>query len=63
MTYFFVADLKGEDLAEEDEKFRLYLVSKGWDGEMGEEDLKALAEEGIPESIVEAEEKRAASVS
>lgn len=58
-----MADLKGEDLAEEDEKFRLYLVSKGWDGEMGEEDLKALAEEGIPESIVEAEEKRAASVS
>ncbi|KAF2237591.1 putative glycerophosphoinositol permease [Viridothelium virens] len=53
VTFFFVPDLKGEDLAEEDEKFRLYLVSKGWDGEMGEEDLKALAEEGFPENVVE----------
>ena len=53
VTFFFVPDLQGEDLAEEDEKFRAYLVSKGWDGEMGEEDLKALADEGIPENVVE----------
>ncbi|KXL44690.1 MAG: hypothetical protein FE78DRAFT_149793 [Acidomyces sp. 'richmondensis'] len=53
VTWFFVPDITGADLAEADEKFRLYLVSKGWDGEMGEEDLKALAEEGIPESVVE----------
>ncbi|KAI9668220.1 MAG: Plasma membrane permease, mediates uptake of glycerophosphoinositol and glycerophosphocholine [Bathelium mastoideum] len=52
VTFFFVPDLKGEDLAEEDEKFRAYLVSKGWDGEMGEEDLKALVDEGIPENVV-----------
>lgn len=53
VTYFFIPDLKGEDLAEEDEKFRAYLVSKGWDGEMGEDDLKALADEGIPPAIME----------
>ena len=53
VTFFFVPDLKGEDLAEEDEKFRLYLVSKGWHGEMGEEDLKALADEGIPENVMQ----------
>lgn len=53
MTYFFVRDLKGDDLAVEDEKFRLYLVSKGWVGEMGEEDLQAFANEGIPASIVD----------
>ncbi|KAF2098813.1 putative glycerophosphoinositol permease [Rhizodiscina lignyota] len=53
VTWIFVPNLQGEDLAEEDEKFRLYLVSKGWDGEMGEEDLAALADEGIPPAIVE----------
>lgn len=50
-------DLQGEDLAEEDEKFRLYLVSKGWDGEMGEDDLHAIAHEGIPPAIVEEKER------
>ena len=53
VTYFFVKDVRGDDLANEDEKFRAYLVAHGWDGEMGEEDLKALADEGIPTSIVE----------
>ncbi|KAF2769141.1 MFS phospholipid transporter-like protein [Teratosphaeria nubilosa] len=53
VTYFFVPNVAGEDLAQSDEKFRLYLVSKGGDGEMGEEDLKALAGEGIPEDVVE----------
>ena len=52
-TFFFVPDLTGDDLAIEDEKFRAYLVAHGWDGEMGEEDLKALADEGIPSSIAE----------
>lgn len=51
-------DLKGEDLAEEDEKFRLYLVSKGWDGEMGEADLQAIAHEGIPPAIREKESEK-----
>lgn len=53
ITYFFVPDIKGDDLAIADEKFRLYLVSKGWKGEMGEDDLQALAGEGIPESVLE----------
>jgi MFS family permease len=51
VTFFFIPDLKGDDLAFEDEKFRAYLVSKGWDGDMGEYDLKALADEGIPNEI------------
>lgn len=42
----------------EDEKFRLYLVSKGWDGTMGEDDLKAWADEGIPESVVAATQEK-----
>lgn len=54
VTYFFVEDLGGEDLGERDKRFRAYLVENGWDGEMGEDDLKALAEDGqIPgEGIV-----------
>jgi MFS family permease len=47
VTWFFVPNLTGEDLAIEDEKFRAYLVQHGWDGEMGEEDLKAMADEAI----------------
>ena len=53
VTFFFVKDVRGDDLANEDERFRVYLVKHGWDGEMGEEDLKALAEEGIPPAVVE----------
>ena len=40
-------------LAQEDGKFWAYLVSKGWRGEMGEDDLKALADEGVPQAMVE----------
>lgn len=46
VTYFFVEDLTGEDLAERDKRFRAYLVENGWDGEMGEDDLKAPAADG-----------------
>lgn len=53
VTWFFVPDITGEDLAIEDEKFRAYLVKNGWEGEMGEEDLRAFADRGIPPSIVE----------
>lgn len=53
VTYFFVPNLTGEDLAIEDEKFRAYLTTNGWHGEMGEDDLKALADEGVPEGIRE----------
>ena len=53
VTYFFVPNLKGEDLAIEDEKFRAYLTQHGWVGEMGEEDLKAFADQGIPPAALE----------
>ncbi len=53
VTYFFVPDIKGDDLSNEDEKFRAYLVAHGWDGEMGETDLKAMADQGIPPSVVD----------
>ncbi|KJR82000.1 uncharacterized protein SPSK_03293 [Sporothrix schenckii 1099-18] len=43
VTYFFVPNVTGEDLAINDEKFRQYLLANGWDGEMGEDDLRALA--------------------
>ncbi|PNY25652.1 metabolite transport protein GIT1 [Tolypocladium capitatum] len=45
VTWFFVPDVNGEDLTIRDERFRAYLVSHGWNGEMGEEDLQALAED------------------
>jgi hypothetical protein len=53
VTYFFVPDLSGEDLRIRDEKFRAYLVSKGWDGAMGEDDLQAAADQGISPVIVQ----------
>ena len=48
VTYFFVPNLSGQDLAIEDEKFRAYLVRNGWHGMMGEDDLKGLADEDGP---------------
>ncbi|KAJ5184973.1 Major facilitator superfamily domain general substrate transporter [Penicillium cf. griseofulvum] len=45
VTFFFVPDLTGEDLRVRDEKFRAYLVSNGWDGDMGEDDLQAAADQ------------------
>jgi len=53
VTKIFIPEITGEDLAIEDEKFRAYLVAHGWDGEMGERDLRAMADKGIPRSIVE----------
>jgi MFS family permease len=46
VTYFFVENLTGEDLAAKDARFRAYLVENGWDGVMGEDDLAALADDG-----------------
>ncbi|KKA18620.1 GIT1 is required for uptake of glycerophosphoinositol [Rasamsonia emersonii CBS 393.64] len=62
VTYFFVPDLTGEDLKFRDERFRAYLVANGWEGKMGESDLKAVAGEGIPQAVVEEVEKVAASM-
>lgn len=47
VTRFFVRDLRGEDLKFEDERFRAYLVANGWEGEMGEADLKGNARDGV----------------
>ncbi|KAL8828424.1 MAG: hypothetical protein Q9191_002597 [Dirinaria sp. TL-2023a] len=53
ITWIFVKDVRGDDLANEDEQFRAFLVSRGWNGEMGEDDLQAIADKGIPPSVVE----------
>ncbi|KAF7978155.1 hypothetical protein HWV62_1330 [Athelia sp. TMB] len=42
MTYFFVPDMKNEDMALEDARFMQYLKDNGWEGEVGEDDDKAL---------------------
>ncbi|KAH0838390.1 major facilitator superfamily domain-containing protein [Lanmaoa asiatica] len=42
VTYFFVPDMTGVDLAEEDAKFLRYLTDNGWEGEIGEDDDKGL---------------------
>ncbi|KAI1332469.1 putative metabolite transport protein [Xylariaceae sp. FL0255] len=52
VTYFFVPNITGEDLQNSDDKFRAYLVANGWEGEMGEEDLQALAGEGVAQDEV-----------
>ncbi|KAF7896691.1 uncharacterized protein EAF01_009094 [Botrytis porri] len=46
VTYFFMEDITGEDLSIRDESFRKFLVENSWNGEMGEEDLKAAVDEG-----------------
>jgi MFS family permease len=46
ITYFFVENLTGEDLAGKDAQFGAYLVENGWDGVMGEDNLTALANDG-----------------
>ncbi|KAK7058872.1 Plasma membrane permease, mediates uptake of glycerophosphoinositol and glycerophosphocholine [Paramarasmius palmivorus] len=42
VTYFFVPDMTGVDLADEDRKFMEYLSSSGWQGEIGEDDDKEI---------------------
>ena len=49
VTYFFVPDMTGKDLAEEDAKFMEYLKENGWEGDVGEEDEMALAGDSISE--------------
>lgn len=42
VTYFFVPDMTGVDLVDEDAKFFRYLTENGWEGEVGEDDDKGL---------------------
>lgn len=51
VTWIFVPNVKGDDLAISDEKFRSYLIHNGWNGIMGEDDLRAIADEGVPPEI------------
>ena len=53
VTYFFIKDVRGDDLANEDERFRQYLLSRGWDGEMGEDDAKSIADTETPRAANE----------
>ncbi|EPE06615.1 metabolite transport [Ophiostoma piceae UAMH 11346] len=43
VTYFFIPNVDNQDLAVNDETFRKFLLDNGWDGDMGEADLKAPA--------------------
>ena len=51
VTWLFIPNLTGDDLAIEDERFRAYLVRHGWQGMMGEADLKDFADAGLPEVL------------
>jgi hypothetical protein len=42
VTYFFVPDMTGVDLAEEDALFMEYLERNGWEGSVGEDEEKDL---------------------
>ncbi|KDQ63656.1 hypothetical protein JAAARDRAFT_386367 [Jaapia argillacea MUCL 33604] len=44
VTYFFVPDMTGVDLADEDIKFMKYLAENGWEGEVGEDDEKLVVD-------------------
>ncbi|ORY57014.1 major facilitator superfamily domain-containing protein [Pseudomassariella vexata] len=45
VTYFFIPNITGEDLQKRDDAFRAYLIEQGWDGEMGEGNLKLHAQQ------------------
>ncbi|TCD69968.1 permease [Steccherinum ochraceum] len=45
VSYFFVPDMTGVDLADEDRKFLEYLAENGWEGDVGEEDDSVYTEE------------------
>lgn len=47
VTFFFVRDLTGEDLAIGDREFSAYLARNGWHGAMGEDDLKPVSHGGF----------------
>ncbi|KAI0698340.1 major facilitator superfamily domain-containing protein [Cytidiella melzeri] len=45
VTYFFVPDMTGVDLADEDRKFVVYLRDNGWEGAVGEDDEQSLVDD------------------
>jgi len=52
VTYFFVPDMTGVDLADEDAKFMQYLNENGWEGQVGEDD-RELITDIVPECDTE----------
>lgn len=54
VTYFFVPDMTGVDLADEDEKFLQYLADNGWEGKVGDDgDDELLDDDMSSDSIAE----------
>ncbi|KXS08799.1 hypothetical protein M427DRAFT_76187 [Gonapodya prolifera JEL478] len=53
VTYFFVPDILGEDLANENTRFRDFLVKNGWNGDMGD---RAEGDFTVPRKFLEADE-------
>ncbi|KAI0756683.1 MFS Git1p-like glycerophosphoinositol permease [Daedaleopsis nitida] len=54
VTYFFVPDMTGVDLADEDEKFLQYLADNGWEGKVGDDgDDEVLDDDMSSNSIAE----------
>jgi len=53
ITYFLVPDMTGVDLADEDAAFMQYLADNGWEGEVGEDEDRALVVKsvGIRDSV------------
>lgn len=47
-TWIFVKDVRGDDLANEDEQLSPCFVSRGWIGEMDKDGLQAVTDKGIP---------------
>ena len=53
VTYFFVPDMTGVDLADEDEKFLKYLADNGWEGEVGDDEDELVGDDTSSASIDE----------
>ncbi|KZS96082.1 MFS Git1p-like glycerophosphoinositol permease [Sistotremastrum niveocremeum HHB9708] len=56
VTYFFVPDMTGKDLAEEDAAFLKYLAANGWEGSVGEDDEAEMIGKTSQSSLRESEE-------
>lgn len=56
ITYLFVPDMTGVDLADEDAKFMQYLADNGWAGAVGEDDdmkhIIARTEDYAPRGVI-----------
>ncbi|KAF9012099.1 MFS Git1p-like glycerophosphoinositol permease [Hymenopellis radicata] len=53
VTYFFVPDKTGVDLADDDAEFMKYLADNGWEGAVGEDDDEVLFRHDLKSSLDE----------